>query len=568
MNIKPYQQQTRPSSFRKPVSTVKAEGKLAEAKKYQQKAGDIAFFGGLVTNMIPVADKILDVKSATDLMKAETTVDKRKNDFLLRLNDPENRVPYDEWESLTNEELQNIKIDAMEGLTLRRSKKEFERRYERWSNGFKNEIAIELLRQQELEAEADFIKSVEYQTAEGDFAKVREYVAGARGWLVTPAEADQMEKEAESQIAYNIASAGVDSFADIEQGMKYLHSEELNKVLEAKGINPGALTAGTRKKMEKTKREDWRFKQALETERFQNANMAQMEDAQRMAHTGEVTVEMLDSGEIDRMFPDITAPNKRTLRAIIDNKTKEIETGVPQKTDPGFEVELGLMFADTEGVSNWELNQWVIERLEPDEEGKFISYDDYQSFLTDLRIRRPEPSVINGLRMFDESRQRGDITFEQEAQLQNMLRSERLKKDYSPNEILDIAKNLLLWMEEPGKLKKIQRDIDKAVEGKPRKIKKVEEMEEKGELLGIEQTGVELSKEEEVEPEEEKPDIEKMFIKTFGRKPTKTQVFKDVDTGTEYTVFTDKKGYWRYWNGKWQKYNKRKEEWQDKKLIL
>jgi len=561
MNIIPYKQKTRPPSYRRPVSTAKAEGLQAQARKYQHRAGMISAIGGITANLANVANKILDYQEANDLMNAETEFNRRTKEFLVTLRDPNNPVSYSEYGERWESEKTSIHEDILETLKLPRSRKEFERRYERMADNFGFEVQNEAWKLQINQMQADTDNNIEIAIGDNDFAKVKEYLSAASNYVYTPTEATKKLADAESRIAYNIASAAVDSFGAVEQGIKYLDSDKMNKVLEAKGINPGALTVKMRKEMKATKRADWHFNQALETERFQDANMKQMEEAQRLAYTGEVTVGMLDSGEIDKIFPDITAPQKRVLRSIIESKIEEIETGKTPKTDPALEVELGLMFAD-EDVSNWELNEFVEGHLEPDKEGKYITYDDYQSFLTDMKTRRPEPAVIGGLKMFDDARRNDKISFEEEAQLQNMLHSERLKKDYSPNEILEIAENLLGWMEKPNTLKRIKKDIDKAVEGKPKAVKKVEKKEEAGELLGIEQTGVKLPEEE---PEEEKPDMEKIFIETSGRKPTKTQVFTDDATGIEYTVFTDKKGYWRYWNGKWQRYNKRKEEWQDKK---
>ena len=561
MQIPEYNRRVGATGFRKPVSTLESEKHLVKAREHQRTAQNISLIGGLAQDTLGVVDNILAVKSATDLMAAETEMAKRESEFFLKLNDPANPIPFDEWESMTNDELASIKADEEEKLPLRRSKEEFGRRFDRWEVDFRDRLQVQLRIRTAGEADSKFRNSYSAAIDDGNYKKVKEYVEGVRGWLLTSAEADQKLLEAETTIAYNIASAEIDGFDDIEQGIKHLYSKDLNESLKAKGIDrPEVLTPAIRKAMEKTKREDWRFKQTLETERFQNANMEQMEEAQKLTYTGKITSTMIDSGEFDRLYPDVTAEQKRILRGIIEQRGKESTTKAPQ-TAPEFEVELGIRFAD-ENVSNWELNQLVESWLTPDEQGRLMTYDDYQSFLTDLKTRRPEPAVIGGYKMFEASRQKENITFSEEAELQNMLNAERLKKDYSPDEILGIAENLLEWMEKPNKLKRIKNDIDNAAEGKPRAEKKIEKLGEEGELLGIEQTGVELPEEEPEKPTEE-PIGYQEYMKLTGKQPVKqgvdkegNAVFFDGETRYRYNVKKDRLEYYDADKGKWRKTKK------------
>jgi len=197
-------------TYKRPVSTVRAEKHLAKAREYEYRTRMFQSFFKLGQQGLEVADKILEAKEATELMKAETTTAKMQQDFLLSLQDPDNPIPYGEWESRVLNMNAKIKEEVLSGMTVERSINVFLDRYERMSNDFYFDIVKAAQKQDVLQAVADFYESYNSILNNNSIAdekkksKAYEYIAGAEaGYLIDPSEANRLKNETDSIIAYN-----------------------------------------------------------------------------------------------------------------------------------------------------------------------------------------------------------------------------------------------------------------------------------------------------------------------------------------------------------------------------
>lgn len=228
MEIPVYPQRVRPPSFRKPVSTAKAEGKLAEARKYQEKARTLSFIGDITQGVLNVANRILQTQEAVEVMNAETEVAKRFDELLLSFQNPEDPVHWSEYGEKWKEVRESTKADVMEGMKLPGSKKEFERRYERMANERETQLQFDVYKQQASEMRADFDRDYNYWVEKGNFNKVKEYIAGAdAGDLLIPGEADELLNKAKRDIAYSQTFQKAMTYRTIEEARKYIFSEDV-----------------------------------------------------------------------------------------------------------------------------------------------------------------------------------------------------------------------------------------------------------------------------------------------------------------------------------------------------
>ncbi len=378
MQIPQRGQRVGPVSFRKPVSTLDQEKHLVKARKHQRTAQDVALIGGLAQDALGVVDNILAVKSATDLMAAETEMVRRKREFMLKLTDPKNPVPFDEWESLTNEEIASIREDIDSGLNLRRSKEEFGRRYDRWSDDFLTEIRVDLQKQTALKSASDFKNSYDNAVLGRDYKKAKEYVEGVRGWLITNAEADQMLKSAEKTIAYNFLAVSAKSIIETQgnqASIDFIYSDKANEILEGMGINPASLPDRERDAIASRVATDWKNKLALVEHEHQVRRTEQLFSAYDEIIAGEFSLEELENERrVGGKYSDIETRDQKQLMSMVSEKPAESRWEI---TDPEIEAQVAQYFRSDATVR--QKKAYIDKR-----HGSGISNDDYNKYLNQI----------------------------------------------------------------------------------------------------------------------------------------------------------------------------------------
>lgn len=291
MQIPVYNRRVGATRYRRPVSTLEAEKHLVEARKYQRKAQDIALVGGLVQDTLGVVDNILAVKSATDLMAAETEMVRRENEFFLKLTDPNNPVPVEEWNSLAITELASIRADEGEKLKLRRSKEEFGRRFDRFEIDFNDKVATNAQVRAADKSKSDYDNSVIAAEDALNYKKVKEYTEGVRGWLITEAEADEQLLKSEKKIAESYLANGakqiIEDFGH-QRAKDWIYSDQANEILKSKGIRPEALPDNERDAIAKRVIADWNYK----------LSVADKEHKIRLADQGRLAADMYSDGTL------------------------------------------------------------------------------------------------------------------------------------------------------------------------------------------------------------------------------------------------------------------------------
>lgn len=383
MEIPVYRRRT--ETFKRPVSTAEQEGHLFKAGEFQQEAREhqrtaqtAALVGGLAQDALGVVGNILAVKSATDLMAAETEMIRRKNEFKLKLNDPNNPVPVEEWNSLLDAELASIRADEEEKLKLRRSKEEFGRRFDRWEDDFRNDIAVDAQVRTELKSESDYNNSFNNAILTGDFKKAKEYTEGVRGWLLSPAQADANIALASKTIAENYLAGLAKNIIETQghQAAKdFIYSDQANRLLEMKGISPLVLPDRERDAIASRVATDWKNKLALVEHEHQVRRTEQRFTAYDEIIAGTFSLEELaNETRLGGKYSDIEPGDQKQLMNMVKEKPAESRWEI---TDPGIEAQVAQYFRSDATVR--QKKAYIDKR-----HGSGISNDDYNKYLNQI----------------------------------------------------------------------------------------------------------------------------------------------------------------------------------------
>jgi len=384
-------------TYKQPVSTLRAEKHLAKAREYRYQAHMFSSVLNIAQMGAQVGEKILEAIEVTDLMKAETIVSKRQQEFLLSLTDPyteemgarppgpapKKPIPYEEWEKRTADENLKIKNDVLAEMRLPRSKKTFEERYEKIANDFTYTVAVELRRQEILEAEGIYYASKEAAIENNNIAKVKEYIIGAKAALIlSPEDAVKDLQDAEERIAYNIAKRAAYSLGDFEKALQFIHTPEMNKVLKENGINPARFTDQAKESLEQQLRVDRSLQLSIEDREHRKRRVEQnLTIADRYAKNDPGLVDwLIEETKPGGELSDIEDTEYRAWINMIESRPDTVEKGKWEITDPDVEAEVIKYVNDPEKTK-----QEKIDFIKS-KHGEGLSNDDTNRYLNKLGV--------------------------------------------------------------------------------------------------------------------------------------------------------------------------------------
>ena len=144
MNIIQYPQRVSPSGFRRPVSTARVEGKLAEARRYQQQASNISAITGLATDILGI------VQHVTEKAKQAREVDQYSNAIMgatEQLNDLKLKYAQDmDYTTQLDrflEDAEEVNIGIIEGITEPEAQKQYKNWWRKTLENYRIDIAYQ-----------------------------------------------------------------------------------------------------------------------------------------------------------------------------------------------------------------------------------------------------------------------------------------------------------------------------------------------------------------------------------------------------------------------------------------
>lgn len=488
MNIIPYQQRVKPSTYRRPVSTAKAEGKLAEAKKYQQKAGKyryragmVSAIGGIAQSLASVTQKIFAEHEAVELMNAETETDKRQSDFFLSLNDPKNPVHYSEWTEKYAEFRTGTEEDLTEKITLPGAKREFKRWYERSANDFGTKIDTEVQRKMILEDKDAFFYNVEYWTKKGDFGKVKEYIEGARGFLITSGKADEMLLEAQE----NIAKITYEQFKQYAWETTYNmpYDEAVKAIMNPKNFK--GLDMGDRKEIKTAIDVDEKLRKDRVKREHDIKRTDQNLELGDMYVNRTLTMKFLaEETRPDGLLSDIKDSDYTKWINMLESRPKE---GVEKdkETNPDLQTDDGLFMDIMEDIlapekDEFETNKKIAENIGADSDGNPRLSPKVAEQLTSYnKEHKDNPVFDQAVSMFTQAFKDEFLTAKELAEETDKFVLKAKSGDYTPAGLIQEAENMIALKHEEyiedklekfskkGKLFKKKETVEEWVERHP-----------------------------------------------------------------------------------------------------